>query len=400
MIDWTLENQKVILRVDFNVPIKDGRITDDTRIVKSLATIQYLVNKKAKVIIMSHLGRPLKELLPDGSINRDKFSLAPVAHQLSVLLQCNVKFATDCGGPDSFSKMDTLKAGEILLLENTRFYKQEEKGDVEWAKLLSSMGNYYINDAFGAAHREHCSTATIARFFDSDHKAFGFLMKAEVENGQKILDHPARPLTAIIGGAKVSDKIELISNLIDLCDSILIGGGMAYTFQKAMGISIGNSLCEEDKLNLAHELLEKANRKNMRFMLPSDAVIATEFKNDAPYEITSDAEIKPGYMGLDIGPKTILAYSKLIQQSKSIIWNGPMGVFEMERFSMGTKSIAMEIADATSKGAYSIIGGGDSVAAISKYHLQDKVSFVSTGGGAMLEMLEGKSLPGVTAIIS
>ncbi len=400
MTDWKLQNQKVILRVDFNVPIKNGQITDDTRIVKSIPTILFLIEKKAKLIILSHLGRPLKDLNPDGTINKDKFSLAPVAERLSKLISANVQFAADCAGPDSFLKIDNLKGGEVLLLENTRFYKQEEKGDSDWAKLLSSMGDFFINDAFGAAHREHCSTATIARYFDKDHKAFGFLMKEEVDNGQRVLDHPARPLTAIIGGAKVSDKIELISNLIDLCDNILIGGGMAFTFQKAMGISIGNSLCEPDKTDLALQLLGKAEQKNIRFMLPSDAVIAKEFNPDADFEITSDAEIKDSFMGLDIGPKTILAYSNVIHDSKSIVWNGPMGVFEMERFSIGTKSIALEIAEATSRGCYSIIGGGDSVAAISKYHLQDKVSFVSTGGGAMLEMLEGKSLPGISAIIS
>jgi phosphoglycerate kinase len=398
MINWNLQNKKVILRVDFNVPIKNGIIKDDTRIVKSLPTIQMLMEKGAKLIIMSHLGRPLKELLPDGSIDKEKFSLKPVAAKLSSLINKDVAFANDCAGPESFAAIEKLNAGDVLLLENTRYYKQEEKGDAEWASLLSTMGEFYVNDAFGAAHREHCSTATIARYFDADHKAFGLLMKAEVENGERVLKNPKRPLTAIIGGAKVSDKIELISNLIDLCDYILIGGGMAYTFHKALGISIGKSLCELEKTDLALELIEKAKKKNVKLLLPVDAVAGKEFNNDTEIEITSDENIKSDFMGLDIGPKTIEQFSNYIASSSTIIWNGPMGVFEMENFSKGTKEIALAVADATSKGAYSLVGGGDSVAAVNKYQLENKISFVSTGGGAMLEMLEGKKLPGVVAI--
>ncbi len=397
-MNWNLKDKKVILRVDFNVPIKNGIIKDDTRIVKSLPTIQLLLQKGAKLIMMSHLGRPLKELLPNGSIDKEKFSLKPVAEKLSELLSLPVIFASDCAGPDTFAKINLLHAGNMLLLENTRYYTQEEKGDPEWAKLLSTMGEYYVNDAFGAAHREHCSTATIARYFDADHKAFGLLMKAEVENGERVLKNPKRPLTAIIGGAKVSDKIELISSLIDLCDNILIGGGMAFTFQKAMGISIGKSLCELDKTDLALTLIEKANQKNINLLFPIDSVIAKEFKNDTEFETTVDAQIKEDYMGLDIGPKTIQQFNNIIKSSATIIWNGPMGVFEMENFSKGTKEIALAVTAATESGSFSLVGGGDSVAAINKYHLEDKISFVSTGGGAMLEMLEGKKLPGVDAI--
>lgn len=399
MMNWNLKDKKVILRVDFNVPIKNGVIKDDTRIVKSLPTIELLIQKGAKLIIMSHLGRPLKELLPDGNIDKEKFSLKPVAQKLSELLSKPVEFASDCAGADTFAKIDKLNSGDVLLLENTRYYKQEEKGDPEWARLLSTMGEYYVNDAFGAAHREHCSTATIARYFDAEHKAFGLLMKAEVENGERVLKNPKRPLTAIIGGAKVSDKIELISNLIDLCDNILIGGGMAFTFQKAMGTSIGKSLCEHEKSDLALQLIEKAKQKNVKLLFPVDAVIAKEFKNDTEFETTSDTNIKEDYMGLDIGPKTIELFTRIINLSATIIWNGPMGVFEMDNFSNGTKQIALAVADATQSGSYSLIGGGDSVAAINKYHLENKVSFVSTGGGAMLEMLEGKKLPGVERIM-
>ncbi len=400
MNNWNLKDQKVILRVDFNVPIKNGVIQDDTRIVKSLPTIQLLIQKGARIIIMSHLGRPLKELLPDGSIDKQKFSLKPIAEKLATLLSLPVDFATDCAGPDTFAKISELQSGHLLLLENTRFYKQEEKGDTAWAQLLSTMGDYFINDAFGAAHREHCSTATIARYFDRDHKDFGLLMKAEVENGDKVLKNPHRPLTAIIGGAKVSDKIELISNLIDLCDTILIGGGMAFTFYKASGISIGKSLCEPDKTDLALQLIEKAKQKNKKLILPLDSVIAKEFKNDTAFETTLGPAVKEDYMGLDIGPRTIALYADQIQKSATIIWNGPMGVFEMEQFSNGTKQIALAVAAATQNGSYSLIGGGDSVAAINKYHLENQVSFVSTGGGAMLEMLEGKKLPGIEAILS
>ncbi|MFZ1299158.1 MAG: phosphoglycerate kinase [Saprospiraceae bacterium] len=397
---FQVKDRNVILRVDFNVPIKNGVIQDETRIVKTLPTIQYLIQQGARIIILSHLGRPLKELLPDGSINYGKFSLQPVATKLAELLNCKVVFAKDCGDADTLAKIQDLQSGEILLCENTRFYKQEEKGDVDWASKLAALGAFYINDAFGAAHREHCSTATIARFFDKEHKAFGFLMQKEVENGLRVLQNPQRPMTAIIGGAKVSDKIELISSLMDFCDQILIGGGMAYTFLHALGYRIGNSLCELDKLDLAKSLIEKAQAKNVQLVLPEDSVSGQSFANDTNIQINTDQNIPDGYMGLDIGPNTIKTYTQLILNSKTIIWNGPMGVFEMEHFSKGTQTIAEAVSQATQQGAYSLIGGGDSVAAINKYQLQDQVSFVSTGGGAMLEMLEGKQLPGVQAILN
>lgn len=397
---FQVKDRNVILRVDFNVPIKNGVIQDETRIVKTLPTIQYLIQQGARIVILSHLGRPLKELLPDGAINYGKFSLQPVATKLAELLNCKVVFAKDCGEADTLSKVQDLQSGEILLCENTRFYKQEEKGDVDWASKLAALGAFYINDAFGAAHREHCSTATIARFFDKEHKAFGFLMQKEVENGLRVLQNPQRPMTAIIGGAKVSDKIELISSLMDFCDQILIGGGMAYTFLHALGYRIGNSLCELDKLDLAKSLIEKAQAKNVQLVLPEDSVSGQSFANDTNIQISTDQNIPEGFMGLDIGPNTIKTYTQLLLNSKTIIWNGPMGVFEMEHFSKGTQTIAEAVAQATQQGAYSLIGGGDSVAAINKYQLQDQVSFVSTGGGAMLEMLEGKQLPGVQAILN
>lgn len=398
MNHWNLDGETVILRVDFNVPIKNGVITDDTRIVKSLDTVNALLKSNAKLIIMSHLGRPLKELLPDGSIDFAKFSLQPIAKKLGELLNINVHFAKDCGGPDTLRLLAELKSGEILLLENTRFNKQEEKGDLEWAKSLSTLGEYYVNDAFGSAHREHCSTATIARFFDKEHKSFGLLMDAEVKNASKVMDNPERPFTAILGGAKVSDKINLISSLIDRCDNILIGGGMAFTFFAAKGIPIGKSLCESDKLDLAKSLLQKAHEKNVKIFLPLDSVAADSFSNEAKYYITNEEEIHQDFMGLDIGSQTIEKYNEIILASKTIVWNGPMGVFEMSNFSNGTKQIALSVANATVAGAFSLIGGGDSVAAINKYELSNQVSFISTGGGAMLEFLEGKELPGIAAM--
>ncbi|MCC7026400.1 MAG: phosphoglycerate kinase [Saprospiraceae bacterium] len=396
-----VKGKVVLLRVDFNVPINSaGEITDENRIEKSIPTIQNLLDQGAKLVIMSHLGRPLKELLPNGDINLIKFSLKPVAENLQKRLKNKVQFATDCGGPETQRLIQHLKEGEVLLLENTRFYKGEEKGDAIWAESLSKLGSFYINDAFGAAHREHATTATIARFFDKDHKAFGLLMDEELEHSKKITESPEHPLTAIIGGAKVSDKIELISNLIDLCDTILIGGGMAYTFFAAQGYHIGTSLCELDKLELAKSLIQKAHDRKVKLILPLDSVTGSSFSNESSIGVTPDVNIPDQCMGLDIGPKTIKLFSKIIHDSKTIVWNGPMGVFEMSNFEQGTKSIALAVAEATYKGCFSLIGGGDSVAAINKYHLEDDVSYVSTGGGAMLELLEGKTLPGVAAILS
>lgn len=396
-----VKGKVVLLRVDFNVPINSaGEITDENRIEKSIPTIQNLLDQGAKLVIMSHLGRPLKELLPNGDINLIKFSLKPVAENLQKRLKNKVQFSTDCGGPETQRLIQHLKEGEALLLENTRFYKGEEKGDVSWAESLSKLGSFYINDAFGAAHREHATTATIARFFDKDHKAFGLLMDEELEHSKKITESPEHPLTAIIGGAKVSDKIELISNLIDLCDTILIGGGMAYTFFAAQGYHIGTSLCELDKLELAKSLIQKAHDRKVKLILPLDSVTGSSFSNESTIGVTPDVNIPDQCMGLDIGPKTIKLFSKIIHESKTIVWNGPMGVFEMTNFEQGTKSIALAVAEATYKGCFSLIGGGDSVAAINKYHLEDDVSYVSTGGGAMLELLEGKTLPGVATILS
>ncbi len=396
-----VKGKVVLLRVDFNVPINSaGEITDENRIEKSIPTIQNLLDQGAKLVIMSHLGRPLKELLPNGDINLIKFSLKPVAENLQKRLKNKVQFATDCGGPETQRLIQHLKEGEVLLLENTRFYKGEEKGDAIWAESLSKLGSFYINDAFGAAHREHATTATIARFFDKDHKAFGLLMDEELEHSKKITESPEHPLTAIIGGAKVSDKIELISNLIDLCDTILIGGGMAYTFFAAQGYHIGTSLCELDKLELAKSLIQKAHDRKVKLILPLDSVTGSSFSNESTIGVTPDVNIPEQCMGLDIGPKTIKLFSKIIHDSKTIVWNGPMGVFEMSNFEQGTKSIALAVAEATYKGCFSLIGGGDSVAAINKYHLEEDVSYVSTGGGAMLELLEGKTLPGVAAILS
>lgn len=396
-----VKGKVVLLRVDFNVPINSaGEITDENRIEKSIPTIQNLLDQGAKLVIMSHLGRPLKELLPSGEINLLKFSLKPVAENLQKRLKNKVQFATDCGGPETQRLIQQLKEGEVLLLENTRFYKGEEKGDAVWAESLSKLGSFYINDAFGAAHREHATTATIARFFDKDHKAFGLLMDEELEHSKKITESPEHPLTAIIGGAKVSDKIELISNLIDLCDTILIGGGMAYTFFAAQGYHIGTSLCELDKLELAKSLIQKAHDRKVKLILPLDSVTGSSFSNESTIGVTPDVNIPDQCMGLDIGPKTIKLFSKIIHDSKTIVWNGPMGVFEMSNFEQGTKSIALAVAEATYKGCFSLIGGGDSVAALNKYHLEEDVSYVSTGGGAMLELLEGKTLPGVAAILS
>lgn len=400
MKNWNLTDQKVILRVDFNVPIKNGVIRDDTRIKRSLPTLLHLLNQNAKIIILSHLGRPLKDLNDDGSIKTELYSLKPIADKLSELLSKKIQFAEDCGGPISKAKASVLESGNILLFENTRFLKGEEKGDTTIAEELSKFGSYYINDAFGAAHREHSSTATIARFFDKEHKSFGILMEEEVKSAARVLESPARPFTAIIGGAKVSDKIELISNLIQICDQLIIGGGMAYTFLKAQGYNIGKSLCETDKLDLAKHILEEAQSKGTGINLPMDSIMASSIQVSNSIQVSENENILPEMMGLDIGPKTIHSYAGLIANSKTIIWNGPMGVFEVEAFSNGTKSIAEAVAQATSSGAFSLIGGGDSVAAINKFDLSDKVSYVSTGGGAMLEMLEGKILPGIQAIQS
>ncbi len=384
-------NKKVLIRVDFNVPLDENfKITDDNRITAALPTIKKILKDGGSVILMSHLGRP-----KDGPT--DKYSLKHLIPHLSDLLGQQVEFANDCIGQEATDKAKALQPGEVLLLENLRFYKEEEKGDVEFAKKLAALGNVYVNDAFGTAHRAHASTSVIAQFFP-EAKYFGYLMASELENAEKVLNNPAKPFTAIMGGAKVSDKIQLIDRLLDKVDNLIIGGGMTYTFFKAQGGQTGKSLMEADKLDLAKSLIQKAKDKGVNLILPVDSVIADNFSNDANTEIAKNDNIKEGWMGLDIGPESIEAFSKVIEASKTILWNGPMGVFEMDKFETGTKSVAEAIVKATENGAFSLIGGGDSAAAISKFNLTSQVSYVSTGGGALLEYMEGKELPGVKAI--
>ncbi len=388
---FDLKNKKVLIRVDFNVPLNNAfEITDPTRIDAAIPTIQKILNEKGSVILMSHLGRP-----KEGPESR--FSLKHLLPYLKEKLNTTILFADDCIGESAISQAKQLKPKEVLLLENLRFYKEETKGDLAFAKKLASLGDFYVNDAFGTAHRAHASTAVIAQFFP-ENKAFGYIMGNEVENINKILNQPERPLTAMLGGAKVSGKIEIIHNLLDKVDNLIIGGGMMFTFIKAMGGNIGNSLIEEDLLITAHEAIEKAKEKNVNVYLPLDAIIANEFSNEAEIKYSSSYNIPEGWMGLDIGSKTIKKFEEVILNSSSILWNGPMGVFEMSNFEAGTKAIAEAIAKATKKGGFSLIGGGDSVAAINKYDLKNEVSYVSTGGGAMLEYIEGKELPGVKAI--
>ncbi|MDN5286175.1 MAG: pgk [Mucilaginibacter sp.] len=383
--------KRALIRVDFNVPLdKDFNITDDNRMTAALPTIKKILKDGGKVILMSHLGRP-----KNGPT--DEFSLRHVVGHLSDLLGQQVQFADDCIGAEAVEKSQKLGKGEVLLLENLRFYKEEEKGDVAFAEKLSKLGDVYVNDAFGTAHRAHASTAVIAQFFP-EAKVFGYLMAAELANAEKILNGAAKPFTAIMGGSKVSDKIELIEKLLEKVDNLIIGGGMAYTFAKADGGSIGTSLVEADKLDLATSLVKKAKEKGVKLFLPVDNVIADAFANDAKTGIAKTGEILDGWMGLDIGPETVKIFSKVVEESKTILWNGPMGVFEMETFLVGTKAIAEAVVKATENGAFSLIGGGDSAAAVAKFGLTNEVSYVSTGGGALLEYMEGKELPGVKAI--
>lgn len=390
--DFDFNDKKVLLRVDFNVPLNDKfEITDDTRIRRSLPTIQHILDNGGSVIIMSHLGRPKNG--PE-----DKFSLNHLVNHLEHLLHKDVLFSNDCIGADALEKAKALCPGEVLLLENTRFYPGETKGDEQLAEKLSKLGDVYINDAFGTAHRRHASTAVVADFFDADKKGFGLLMDAEVSNAEKVLNNAEKPFTAIIGGAKVSDKILILENLLEKVDYLLIGGGMAYTFIKTKGGNIGQSLVEEDKLDLANDLIAKAKEKGVELILPEDSVVADKFDNNAKRSIQQSDAIDNSGMGLDIGEKAIDAYREVILKSKTILWNGPMGVFEMSNFQKGTKAVAQAIADASEQGAFSLVGGGDSVAAIVKFGFENKVSYVSTGGGAMLEFFEGKELPGIAAI--
>ena len=389
--NFNFHNCKALVRVDFNVPLDDKQhVTDDTRIRAAIPTINKILQDGGSVILMSHLGRPKGG--PE-----DKFSLRHVLPVLSKLLGKQVEFANDCIGEEAQSKASALAPGQVLLLENLRFYKEEEKGDTAFAEKLSKLGDVYVNDAFGTAHRAHASTTIIARFFPHD-KITGYLMASELENAEKVLNHSVKPFTAIMGGAKVSDKIELIEKLLEKVDNLIIGGGMAYTFSKALGGRIGKSLLEEDKMPLALELIEKAKQKGVNLVLPVDSVIADSFSNNAKTEVKPNNEIPDEWMGLDIGPQSVQNFKTVIAESKTILWNGPMGVFEFSSFEKGTKAVAEAIVDATRKGAYSLIGGGDSAAAIAKFHLSDEVSYVSTGGGALLEYMEGKELPGVKAL--
>lgn len=412
--DFSFSGKKAIVRVDFNVPLdkKTFVVTDDTRIRGALPTINKIIKDGGCLILMSHLGRP------EGRM--EKYSLKPVLPVLEKHLGRKVLFADDCLGESAVSMAAALKPGDILLLENVRFYPEEEGKPIlpegvaedvkkaakaemkvkqkEMAKKLAGYADIYVNDAFGTAHRAHATTAVMADNFDAEHKMFGFLINSELAAMDRVLNNAQRPFTAIMGGAKVSDKILLIENLINRVDNIIIGGGMTYTFVKAQGGKIGKSLCEEDKLELALQLLEKAKQKGVKIYLPVDSLNADKFENEANTKVSAVGAVEDGWLGLDIAEKTIAQFSEVIQNSKTILWNGPMGVFEMEKFSKGTTAVAKAIAAATAKGAYTLIGGGDSVAAINKNGLADKVSYVSTGGGAMLEYMEGKKLPGITAI--
>jgi phosphoglycerate kinase len=393
---YNFNNQTALVRVDFNVPLDENfNITDDTRMTAAIPTIKKILADGGKVILMSHFGRPK-------SGPEEKYSLKHLVKHLQKLLNSspiNVAFANDCIGDEASQKAKALKNGEVLLLENLRFYKEEEAGDETFAKKLSELGDVYVNDAFGTAHRAHASTAVIANFFPADKKMFGLLMESEVNSAEKVLHKSEKPFTAIIGGAKVSDKILIIENLLQRADHIIIGGGMAYTFLKALGNEIGNSLCELDKLDLANEILSRAKEKNVQIHLPIDSVVADKFAADANTKIVGSDHIEKDWMGLDIGPKTCEQFARVIMQSKTILWNGPMGVFEMEKFQNGTKAIAEAVAEATTtNGAFSLVGGGDSVAAVNKFNLDNKVSYVSTGGGALLEYFEGKELPGIAAM--
>ena len=391
--EHNFKGQKTLVRVDFNVPLNDKfEITDDSRIKAAIPTIKKILGDGGMVILMSHFGRP--KTGPE-----EKFSLKHLIKHLSDLLgETKVFFANDCIGEQAYLTAGMMRPGEVLLLENLRFHKEEESGDLKFAEKLSKLGNVWVNDAFGTAHRAHASTAVIAQFFPAEKRMFGLVMESEVASAEKVLHKAEKPFVAIIGGAKVSDKILIIENLLDRATDIIIGGGMAYTFMKAEGGKIGSSLCEEDRLQTALDILKKAEEKGVSIHLPSDSVIADKFAADAQTSMAPSNNIPEGWMGLDIGANACEQFSNIIMHSKTILWNGPMGVFEMHNFQHGTKSIAKAVAEATGKGAFSLVGGGDSVAAVNQFGYADKVSYVSTGGGAMLEYFEGKLLPGIAAV--
>jgi phosphoglycerate kinase len=382
--------KRALIRVDFNVPLdKSFNVTDDNRISATIPTIKKILASGGSCILMSHLGRPKEG--PE-----EKYSLKHTIKTTEKLLGKPVQFANDCIGEEAKTKAAALKPGEVLLLENLRFYKEEEKGDVAFAEKLSKLGDIYINDAFGTAHRAHASTTIVAQFFKE--KGAGYVMAAELDNAKKVMENAAKPFVAIMGGAKISDKILIIEKLLDKVNHLIIGGGMSYTFFKALGGNAGKSLVEEDKLDLAKELIQKAKTKGVELHLPIDSVIADKFDANANTEVSMNTSIKDGWMGLDIGPQSVEVFSKVIESSKTILWNGPMGVFEMEKFANGTKKVAEAVVRATGKGGFSLIGGGDSAAAVAQLGFSEKVSYVSTGGGALLEYFEGKTLPGVKAL--
>lgn len=388
--DFNFSGKKALIRVDFNVPLdKDYNITDDTRLKAAIPTIQKILKDGGSAILMSHFGRPKNG--PE-----EKYSLKHLVGYLKDALNGKIEFADDCIGEEAESKASSLKPGEVLLLENTRFHPEETKGDEEFSKKLAKLGDIYVNDAFGSAHRAHASTTIVAQYFDD--KCCGYVMQAELDNAKKVLESPGRPFTAIMGGAKISDKIQIIEQLLEKVDHLIIGGGMSYTFFKAMGGKIGNSLVEEDKLDLANDLIKKAKDQGVELHLPIDSIIADAFDNNANIRVANNHAIPDGWMGLDIGPEAQEIFSHTITSSKTILWNGPMGVFEMSNFAEGTRSIAEAVVEATSEGGFSLIGGGDSAAAVNTLGFGDKVSYVSTGGGALLEYMEGKELPGVKAL--
>lgn len=386
--DYNFKNKKALIRVDFNVPVSKGEVGDATRIEAAKPTITKILEDGGSVILMSHLGRPENK--------EAKYSLKQIVPTVSEILGVETKFVDECVGEKAEEAANNLKPGEILLLENLRYYKEETDGDEEFAEKLSKLGDIYVNDAFGTAHRAHASTTIVAKYFDD--KCFGYLLQKEIESLNKVLRSAEKPVTAILGGAKVSSKITVIENILDKVDHLIIGGGMAFTFIKAKGGKVGSSLVEDDKQDLALEILEMAEKKGVKIHLPTDSVIADSFSEMASTDVTNTDDIPDGWMGLDAGPQTIESFSEVIASSKTILWNGPVGVFEMDPFSNGTIKIGEAIGDATAKGAFSLVGGGDSVSAVKKFNLEDRMSYVSTGGGAMLEMLEGKSLPGILAI--
>ncbi|MFM7017443.1 phosphoglycerate kinase [Flavobacterium sp.] len=391
LLDFNFNSKKAIIRVDFNVPLDENfKVTDANRIEAAKPTIDKIIADGGSVILMSHLGRPKGK--------EEKYSLKHIVSKVSEVLNVAVIFASDCRGEVAQTAAANLQPGQVLLLENLRFYAEEEAGDVAFAKELASLGDIYVNDAFGTAHRAHASTTIIAQFFPNS-KCFGMLLAKEIDSLNRVLNNSVKPVTAVLGGSKVSSKITVIENILDKVDHMIIGGGMTFTFIKALGGKIGDSICEDDKLDLALDILQKAKEKNVHIHIPVDVVAANAFSNDAQTQIVDVREIPDGWQGLDAGPKSLENFRKVIMESKTILWNGPLGVFEMENFAKGTITLGNFIADSTANGAFSLVGGGDSVAAVKQFNLEEKMSYVSTGGGAMLEMLEGRILPGIQAIL-